>query len=165
MAMLSSHDHGTTRCFLIWSMLLSLVLHISSQLAKSHSTVQFLPGFNGPLPFLLETGYVEVGETETELHGELFYYFIESESNPQEDPLLLWLTGGPGCSALSGLVFEIGPLTFKKEEYNGSLPNLALNPHSWTKVEHAWMLLFARSFFDIIVFNTNLVSVWESFYN
>lgn len=28
-----------------------------------------------------------------------------------------------------------GPITFKKEEYNGSLPNLILRPHSWTKVE------------------------------
>lgn len=39
---------------------------------------------------------------------EFFYYFIESERNPAEDPLMLWLTGGPGCSALSGLFFEIG---------------------------------------------------------
>jgi serine carboxypeptidase-like clade I len=49
--------------------------------------------------------YVEVGEE----HGaRLFYYFIESERNPAEDPLILWITGGPGCSALSGLLFEIG---------------------------------------------------------
>ncbi|KAK2393844.1 serine carboxypeptidase [Trifolium repens] len=47
---------------------------------------------------------------------------------------MLWLTGGPGCSALSSLLFEIGPLEFKKEEYNGSLPNLILRPQSWTKV-------------------------------
>ncbi|CAJ1962101.1 unnamed protein product [Sphenostylis stenocarpa] len=75
--------------------------------------------------------YVGVGESED---VQAFYYFIESEKNPKEDPLMLWLTGGPGCSALSGLVFEIGPLGFKNEEYNGSLPKLVLRPHSWTKV-------------------------------
>ncbi|CAJ1962099.1 unnamed protein product [Sphenostylis stenocarpa] len=101
------------------------------QLAWCGSVVKFLPGFEGPLPFVLETGYVGVGESED---VQAFYYFIESEKNPKEDPLMLWLTGGPGCSALSGLVFEIGPLGFKNEEYNGSLPKLVLRPHSWTKV-------------------------------
>ncbi|MCH80423.1 serine carboxypeptidase, partial [Trifolium medium] len=75
--------------------------------------------------------YVGVGENED---VQVFYYFIESENNPKDDTLMLWLTGGPGCSALSSLFYEIGPLEFIKEEYNGSLPNLILRPHSWTKV-------------------------------
>ncbi|KAL5096999.1 hypothetical protein RYX36_001326 [Vicia faba] len=112
---------------------LLLVSYISFQVATCGSIVKFLPGFNGPLPFLLETGYVGVGEKED---VQVFYYFIESENNPKEDPLMLWLTGGPGCSALSGLVFEIGPLEFRKEEYNGSLPNLILKPYPWTKVSN-----------------------------
>ncbi|CAK8530851.1 unnamed protein product [Lathyrus sativus] len=110
---------------------LLLLSNISFQVATCGSIVKFLPGFNGPLPFVLETGYVGVGEKDD---VQVFYYFIESENNPKEDPLMLWLTGGPGCSALSGLVFEIGPLEFRREEYNGSLPNLILKPHSWTKV-------------------------------
>ncbi|GAV56603.1 Peptidase_S10 domain-containing protein [Cephalotus follicularis] len=111
-------------CFLILS-------HVCSQYVVSHTMVKFLPGFEGPLPFQLETGYVGVDESED---VQLFYYFVKSERNPKEDPLLIWLTGGPGCSTLSALLYEIGPLKFNVVEYTGSLPTLLLNPNSWTKV-------------------------------
>ncbi|KAK3411928.1 hypothetical protein EUGRSUZ_I00690 [Eucalyptus grandis] len=103
-------------------------LLLSSEI--SPSAVKSLPGF-GPLPFKLETGYLGVDEKDD---VQLFYYFVPSEGDPQDDPLVLWLTGGPGCSALSGLVYEIGPLRFNKTQYDGRLPSLMLNPYSWTKV-------------------------------
>ncbi|KAJ6433539.1 hypothetical protein OIU84_017265 [Salix udensis] len=109
-----------------------LLLQVWLQLAAAgHSIVEFLPGFKGPLPFHLETGYVGLEEAED---VQLFYYFIKSQRNPRDDPLLLWLTGGPGCSALSALVLEIGPVNLEVKEYNGSYPTLVLNPNSWTQV-------------------------------
>ncbi|KAK1605750.1 hypothetical protein QYE76_029423 [Lolium multiflorum] len=92
--------------------------------------VQSLPGFDGALPFHLETGYVTVDE---ENGAELFYYFMESEGDPGRDPVLLWLTGGDRCSALSALMFEIGPLKFIIEPYDGTVPRLRYHPYSWTK--------------------------------
>ncbi|XP_044474612.1 serine carboxypeptidase-like 17 isoform X2 [Mangifera indica] len=116
-----------------------LLLQCCTNLALSQSLINFLPGFQGPLPFELETGYVGVGESE---EVQLFYYFVKSERNPTDDPLLLWLTGGPGCSAFTAFAFEIGPVNFKVVEYNGSLPTLVLNPYSWTKVAN---ILFVDS--------------------
>ncbi|MCD9643747.1 Carboxypeptidase [Datura stramonium] len=113
-------------------LVLLLVLQIDPlQPAPIHSTVEFLPGFEGRLPFHLETGYVGVGKEEEK---QLFYYFIKSESDPENDPLILWLTGGPGCSSFNGVVYEIGPLYYKQKKYNGSLPTLGVTPNSWTKV-------------------------------
>nr|AAL73566.1 Putative serine carboxypeptidase [Oryza sativa Japonica Group]AAM08632.1 Putative serine carboxypeptidase [Oryza sativa Japonica Group] len=94
------------------STLLLLLLLVSATWAASAPTtsrarnvITHVKGFQGRLPFHLETGYVEVDNTNT---VELFYYFIQSERSPADDPLILWITGGPGCSALSGLLFEIG---------------------------------------------------------
>ncbi|KAF5176521.1 Serine carboxypeptidase-like [Thalictrum thalictroides] len=99
--------------------------------SSSFSKVKTLPGFQGPLPFQLETGYIGVDEADD---VQFFYYFIESERNPKEDPVIIWFTGGPGCSDLSALLYEIGPITFKPLEKDGSMPPLVLNPYSWTKV-------------------------------
>ncbi|XP_062176796.1 serine carboxypeptidase-like 18 [Alnus glutinosa] len=108
-----------------------LLLLLLSVTATSRTVVETLPGFSDTLPFKLETGYVAVGETDD---LQLFYYFIESQRNPVKDPLVLWLTGGPGCSALSGLLYEIGPITFDYDTFNGSSPALVVNPYAWTEV-------------------------------
>ncbi|KAK1441147.1 hypothetical protein QVD17_06986 [Tagetes erecta] len=122
-------------------LLLMIAIAIMCFLAASASStgrVKYLPGFQGPLPFYLETGYVGVGENED---VQLFYYFIKSESNPETDPLMLWITGGPGCSSISGLLYEIGPLKFEAVNYNGNIPNLIIRPYSWTKEEDTNQLM------------------------
>ncbi|KAH0885990.1 hypothetical protein HID58_062086 [Brassica napus] len=111
--------------------LITLLLLALSHHAESGSIVKFLPGFEGPLPFELETGYIGVGDKED---LQMFYYFVKSENNPQEDPLLIWLTGGPGCSSLFAILFENGPLALKFELYNGTLPSLVTTTYSWTKM-------------------------------
>nr|XP_043626932.1 serine carboxypeptidase-like 13 isoform X2 [Erigeron canadensis] len=111
-------------------LLLVFLLIVSLDVIESQFRVKSLPGFDGDLPFTLETGYIGVGDLDD---VQLFYYFIESEGNPKEDPLMLWLTGGPGCSALSGLLFEIGPFTFDYAKSTLENPILEINPYSWTK--------------------------------
>ncbi|KAL2349538.1 hypothetical protein Fmac_003538 [Flemingia macrophylla] len=114
---------------MLWGLI--LVFTLCSPVA-SNTIVKTLPGFLGELPFLLETGYIGVGELN---EIQLFYYFIESEGRPSADPLVLWLNGGPGCSALSGLMYEIGPISFDYERsIEGNKPVLVLNEYSWTKV-------------------------------
>lgn len=71
-----------------------------------------------------------------ETGAEIFYFFVESERNPSEDPLILWLLGGPGCSGINGMTLNMGPLRFKLDDFNGELPNLYPNPYAWTKISN-----------------------------
>ena len=89
--------------------LVFIVLLCSSTLIASQTIVKTLPGYPGPLPFKLETGYIGVGANES---VQLFYYFVESEGNPEEDPLIIWLAGGPGCGTLRAFFYEIGTCSF-----------------------------------------------------
>ncbi|XP_065871708.1 serine carboxypeptidase-like 18 [Euphorbia lathyris] len=111
----AGHRNLATLCFII------------QFIFSAGSVVKYLPGFDGELPFTLETGYVSVGS------AEMFYYFIESEGNPKKDPVLLWYSGGPGCSAFNGLIYQIGPIQFNITGYDAGLPPLSYYPYSWTK--------------------------------
>nr|XP_023913727.1 serine carboxypeptidase-like 3 [Quercus suber]POF08972.1 serine carboxypeptidase-like 18 [Quercus suber] len=110
--------------------LIVLVVLVFPGIVASQTIIKELPGFDGELPFSLETGYIGVGDSN---HSQLFYYFVESQRNPSEDPLMIWLTGGPGCSVLSAFFYESGPLAFTYVDYNGSLPSLHYNPYAWTQ--------------------------------
>ncbi|XP_058739519.1 serine carboxypeptidase-like 20 [Vicia villosa] len=115
------------------------LLHIFLTFVVTHSApkgslITNLPGFNGSLPSKHYGGYVTIDES----HGKnLYYYFVESESNSSsKDPIVLWLNGGPGCSSLDGFVYEHGPFNFEKPVPKGALPKLKLNPYSWSKVSN-----------------------------
>lgn len=61
--------------------------------------------------------------------NELFYVFFPSQSDSQpDDPVLLWLNGGPGCSSLFGMLGEIGPVT--TDIYSGEFK---LNNFTWNQ--------------------------------
>ncbi|GAV76540.1 Peptidase_S10 domain-containing protein [Cephalotus follicularis] len=112
-------------------MLLSFIVMIQS--ASESALVTEIPGLSATLPSKHYSGYVTIDEN----HGKnLFYYFVESERNPSEDPLVLWLNGGPGCSSFDGFVYEHGPFNFEAAKTKGTLPQLHLNPYSWSKVSN-----------------------------
>ncbi|KDO32674.1 hypothetical protein SPRG_02374 [Saprolegnia parasitica CBS 223.65] len=70
-----------------------------------------------------ESGYIQLPH---KVDDHYFYWFFESRSNPATDPLVLWLTGGPGGSSMVALLTENGPCTI-----DANL-NTVNNPHSWT---------------------------------
>lgn len=119
-------------CSRFTSLSILIIFVYLTSFSNSKTIVKKLPGFRGDLPFTFETGYVllcfyllimktclcfkifctfnvgryvGVGEHE---EVQFFYYFIESQRNPSEDPLLLYLTGGPGTSGLFPLLYQIG---------------------------------------------------------
>ena len=55
-----------------------------------------------------------------------FYWFFESRNDPAHDPVVLWMTGGPGCSSEVALFGENGPCSVSAD---GS--HTVTNPYSW----------------------------------
>jgi len=55
-----------------------------------------------------------------------FYWFFESRNDPVNDPVVLWMTGGPGCSSEVALFGENGPCTVNED---GTATKT--NPYSW----------------------------------
>ncbi|CAO3671085.1 unnamed protein product [Rhizopus stolonifer] len=69
------------------------------------------------------SGYLDVDDDK-----HFFFWFFESRDKPKQDPLVLWLNGGPGCSSLTGLFMELGPCTVNMEG-----TDTVLNKYSWNE--------------------------------
>ncbi|PON48841.1 Serine carboxypeptidase-like [Trema orientale] len=71
-------------------------------------------------------GYYKI---EHSYDARMFYLFFESRSS-KKDPVVIWLTGGPGCSSELAVFYENGPFTIAD--------NLSLvwNPYGWDKASN-----------------------------
>lgn len=97
------------------------------------------------------SGYIDISGSKYNADGQnkhLFYWFFEKRSesilhageqneelNFSEIPIILWLTGGPGCSSTLALLFENGPCSVNSEG-----TDTIINPYSWTEAAHVLWL-------------------------
>jgi len=63
-------------------------------------------------------------------NDDMFYWLFRSRGSPASDPLVIWLTGGPGCASEVALFYENGPYTI-----NNDL-SLNSNAQAWNKVSN-----------------------------
>ncbi|XGW09551.1 hypothetical protein V3C99_011661 [Haemonchus contortus] len=103
---------------MLWTSLICLFALCQAQEIKQ------LPGVGFELNFKHYSGFFQVSDTHL-----LHYWFVESQNEPEKDPLIFWFNGGPGCSSLDGLLNEMGPYV---ANYDGR--SLRENPYSWNKM-------------------------------
>ncbi|KAK7269059.1 hypothetical protein RIF29_21774 [Crotalaria pallida] len=129
-------NHNLLLCFATFlSLCMIFGPWISIEAAPLASLVTQLPNFNAIFPSKHYSGYINI-DGNGENGKNLFYYFVSSERNPEKDPVVLWLNGGPGCSSFDGFVYEHGPFNFEAAKTKGNLPTLHINPYSWSKVSN-----------------------------
>jgi len=71
---------------------------------KADYKVSTIPKYKGQLTDFGYSGFVDYDE-----HKHTFFWYFESKKTPSTDPLVIWFTGGPGCSGLDALFRENGP--------------------------------------------------------
>ena len=103
---------------------LAIICWTNGSFSFSRDEIKHLPGLSSVPPFKQFSGYLDAGRGR-----HLHYWFVESERDPANDPLLVWLNGGPGCSSLGGFFTELGP--FKIDYKNHS--ELYYNEFAWNK--------------------------------
>eukprot|EP01094_Clydonella_sp_ATCC50884_P019244 TRINITY_DN3719_c0_g1_i3.p1 TRINITY_DN3719_c0_g1~~TRINITY_DN3719_c0_g1_i3.p1 ORF type:complete len:346 (+),score=78.49 TRINITY_DN3719_c0_g1_i3:93-1040(+) len=106
--------------------LLAALLLLALAASATAAQITSLPGIDpSEITFKQYSGYINV---DPKNGRELFYWFVESQNDPANDPLVLWLQGGPGCSGLLGFLSENGP--FVPNENGG----LDLTDQSWNRI-------------------------------
>ena len=88
-----------------------------------HDRITHLPGLTEDVSFEQFSGYIDAAPTR-----HIFYWYVESEKDPDQAPIVWWSNGGPGCSGLLGFGAEHGPFIITRKG------KLHPSTYSWNKV-------------------------------
>ncbi|CAE7570537.1 SCPL49 [Symbiodinium natans] len=84
----------------------------------------------GPRTFcddtLSRTGFLPSGR------GSQYFYWLADTRRNSSAPLILWMTGGPGCSSILAMLSENGPCLVGKGNASEKW-QMTWNPWSWTE--------------------------------
>ncbi|KAK4687088.1 hypothetical protein P7C73_g3043, partial [Tremellales sp. Uapishka_1] len=79
------------------------------------------------------TGYIDTGYGK-----KLFFYFFESRSQPEVDPVVMWINGGPGGSSAMGAFMEQGPCRINPSPK--TLNDTHVNEYAWNNKANIFFL-------------------------
>ncbi len=74
------------------------------------------------------SGYVRI---DNKANANMFFWFFEAQNPKPDTPVIMWLSGGPGCSSELAIFMENGPVHF-----NLKTKDIIGNPGSWNKNYH-----------------------------
>lgn len=81
-----------------------------------------------PIKYPFKSGYVSVDKVlKEDTTDQLFYIYFPSQTSPENDPLVVWFAGGPGCSAFQGVLATNGPFDVFSDKPDGSQPFTLVN--------------------------------------
>ena len=84
---------------------------------------------SAPTPFERSSGYFELNRTSA---AEMFYFYFRARHDAGGSaPVVLWMTGGPGCSSELALFAENGPYAVGADG-----ETLSVNEHGWDQVSN-----------------------------
>ncbi|CAG2177401.1 unnamed protein product, partial [Oppiella nova] len=101
-----------------------ILYNLLNVIAVNNDEIKDLLGLSKPINFKQYSRYLDITKDK-----HYFYWFVESQKDSENAPVVLWLNGGPGCSSLFGNLGENGPF-----RVNSDGKTLVLNPNSWNTV-------------------------------
>jgi carboxypeptidase C (cathepsin A) len=92
--------------------------------SRTPYSVKSIPDLSSSEAVISHAGYIN-GDKAGKDH--LFFWLFESITTPKLDPLVIWLSGGPGCSSISTVFDGNGPLKFSGDQ------GISTQPYGWNK--------------------------------
>ncbi|KAK8061664.1 carboxypeptidase-like protein [Apiospora phragmitis] len=105
---------------------------LSSQFLNDNSTKFAVDGSKLPnITFDIGESYAGSLPIGSSNASELFFWFFPSADASVKKEIVIWFTGGPGCSSMNGLFSENGPVTWMAGTFAPQL-----NPWSWHRLSN-----------------------------